>query len=178
MYIRQLWQGNCNTEFRKGHSLDKNKNTCLGISLMVLFFPCSNLAVVHMCLGASLVAQWLRICLLVQETRVQSLIREDPMYCEKRNRFRYSRLESVQTDTWNTGSRFTVFLGLGFPGGSDSKESACNAGDPDSIPGSGRNPGEGNGNPFQYSCMENPMDRGTWWATLHGVAKRQTELSD
>ena len=51
---------------------------------------------------------------------------------------------------------------LGFPGGSDGKESACNAGDPGSIPGSGRSLGEGNGNPLQYSCLENPMDRGAW----------------
>ena len=50
-------------------------------------------------------------------------------------------------------------------GGSDSKESACNAGDPGSIPGSGRSPGVGNGNPLQYSCLENSMDRGDWWAT-------------
>ena len=50
-------------------------------------------------------------------------------------------------------------------GGSDSKESACNAGDPGSIPGSGRSPGVGNGNPLQYSCLENSMDRGAWWAT-------------
>ena len=50
--------------------------------------------------------------------------------------------------------------------------------DESSISGSGRSPEEGNGNPLQYSCLENPMDRGTWWATLHGVAKRQTELSD
>ena len=60
--------------------------------------------------------------------------------------------------------------------------SACNAGDLDSIPGSGRSPGEGNGNPLQYSCLENPMDRGAWWATAHGVAKSQksdtTEKSD
>ena len=49
---------------------------------------------------------------------------------------------------------------MGFPGGSDSKESACNAGDTDSIPRLGRSPGEGNGNPLQYSCLENPMDRG------------------
>ena len=62
----------------------------------------------------------------------------------------------------------------GFPGGSDGKESACNAGDPDSIPRSGRSPGEGNGNPLQYSCLENPMDRGVWWATVHGVAKTWT----
>ena len=52
-----------------------------------------------------------------------------------------------------------------------SKESACNAGDPVSIPGSGRSPGEGNGNPLHYSCLGNPMDRGAWWATVHGVAR-------
>ena len=58
-----------------------------------------------------------------------------------------------------------------FPGGSDGKASAYNVGNLGSIPGSGRSPGEGNGNPLQYSCLENPMDRGTWWATVHGVAK-------
>ena len=56
----------------------------------------------------------------------------------------------------------------GFPGGSDSKESACNAGDMVSIPGSGRSPAEGNGNPLQYACLENSMDRGAWWAAVHG----------
>ena len=56
--------------------------------------------------------------------------------------------------------------------------SACDAGDPGSIPGSGRSPGEGNGNPLQYSCLENPMDGGAWWATVHEVAKSQTGLSD
>ena len=60
------------------------------------------------------------------------------------------------------------------PSGSDGKESACNAGDPGSIPGSGRPPGEGNGNPHQYSCLENYMDRGAWQATVHGVAKSWT----
>ena len=59
----------------------------------------------------------------------------------------------------------------GFPGDSVGKESACNAGHPDSIPELGRSPGEGNGNPLQYSCLENPMDRGAWWATVHGVAR-------
>ena len=54
--------------------------------------------------------------------------------------------------------------------GSDGKESTCNAGDPGSIPGSGRSSGEGNGNPHQYSCLENFMDRGTWQAVVHGVA--------
>ena len=65
-----------------------------------------------------------------------------------------------------------------FPGGSEGKASACNAGNPGSIPWSGRSPGEGNGNPLQYSCLENPMDRGAWWATVPGVAKSQTRLSD
>ena len=63
---------------------------------------------------------------------------------------------------------------MGFPGGSDSKESACNAGDLCSIPGSGRSPGEGNGDPLQYSCLENSMDRGAWWATVHGIPKSLT----
>ena len=60
---------------------------------------------------------------------------------------------------------------LGFPGGSDGKDSAYNAGDLGSIPGSGRYPGEGNGNTLQCSGLENPMDRGAWWATVHGVAR-------
>ena len=64
----------------------------------------------------------------------------------------------------------TVYWG-GFPDGSDSEESACNAGDPGSIPGSGRSPGEGNGNPLQYSCLEHPMERGASWATAFEVAK-------
>ena len=64
-----------------------------------------------------------------------------------------------------------MLMSPGFPGGPDGKESACNAGDPDPIPGSGRSPGEGNGNTFQNSCLENPMDRGAWQAIVHGVAK-------
>ena len=65
----------------------------------------------------------------------------------------------------------------GFPGGSDSKESTYNVGDPGSIPGLGRSPGDGNGYPLQYSYLENSMDRGAWRATVHGVAKSQTQLS-
>ena len=61
---------------------------------------------------------------------------------------------------------------MGFPGGSEGKVSAYNAGDPGSIPGSGRSPGEGNGNPLQYSCLENSMDREALWATVHGVTVR------
>ena len=65
---------------------------------------------------------------------------------------------------------------MGFPGGSDGKEPACNAGDPGSVPGLGRSPGEGNGNPFHYSCLEKPMDRGAWRVTVHGVTKSGTRL--
>ena len=60
---------------------------------------------------------------------------------------------------------------MGFPHSSVGKESACNAGDPGLIPGSGRSSGEGNGNPLQYSRLENPMDRGAWQSTVHGIAK-------
>ena len=71
-----------------------------------------------------------------------------------------------------------LILVQGFPGGSEVKASACNAGDLGLIPGWGRSPGEGNGNPLQYSCLENPMDGGAWWATVHRVAKSWTRLSD
>ena len=68
--------------------------------------------------------------------------------------------------------------GMDFPGGSHGKVSAYDAGDLGSIPGLGRFPGEGNGNPLPYSCLENPMDGGAWLATVHGVTKSQTRLSD
>ena len=80
--------------------------------------------------------------------------------------------------------RITGFLELemtlftGFPGGSEDKASFCNAGDAGSIPGSGTYPGEGNDNPLQYSCLENPVDRGDWWATAHRVTKSRTRQSD
>ena len=66
----------------------------------------------------------------------------------------------------------------GLPGVSESKESACNAGDLGLIPGFGKSPGEGNGNTLQYSCLENFMDREAWWATVHRVTKSRTRLSD
>ena len=70
------------------------------------------------------------------------------------------------------GNCFTFACkGMGFPGGPDGKESACNAADPFLIPGPERSPGEGNGNPLQYSCLENSMDRGAWRATVHGITK-------
>ena len=67
---------------------------------------------------------------------------------------------------------------MGFPCSSDGKESVYNAGDPGLISGLGRFPGERNGNPLQYSCLENLMDGGAWWATVHWVAKSWTQLSD
>ena len=65
-------------------------------------------------------------------------------------------------------------INVGFPGGSMVKNPPANAGDVGLIPGLGRSPGEGNGNPLQYSCLENPMDKGAWQATVHGAAKSQT----
>ena len=67
---------------------------------------------------------------------------------------------------------------VGFPGGSNGEEFACNAGDLGSIPGWGRYPGKGNGNPLQDSCLDNSMDRGAWQATVSGAAKNQTRLSN
>ena len=66
---------------------------------------------------------------------------------------------------------------MGFPGGSDGKASSCNGGDLDSIPGWGRSPGEGNGNLLQYSCLENPVDREVWQATVHGVTRIRHDLA-
>ena len=80
--------------------------------------------------------------------------------------FKYVKQKKMQ--------RSLGFLG----GGSDGKEFAYNAGDPGLIPGLRRSSGEGNGYPLQYSCLENPTDGGAWWATVHGVTRSQTRLSD
>ena len=77
-------------------------------------------------------------------------------------------------DNLNHTGGYTLILG--FPGGSDCKESACRVGDPGSIPVLGRSPGERNVNLLQYSCLENPMDRGAWWATVHRVARVRHDL--
>ena len=71
-----------------------------------------------------------------------------------------------------------IILFESFSGGSEGKESACNTGEPGLISGLGKEAGEGNGNPLQYSCLESPMDGGAWWAAVHAVAKSQTRLSD
>ena len=69
-------------------------------------------------------------------------------------------------------------MSMGFPAVSDGKEPACNVGDAGSVPGLGRSPREGIGYPFQYSCLENPMDGGAWWPAVHGVAKSRTQLKN
>ena len=133
----------------------------------------------------------------MQKTQVQSMGQEDPLEKEMATHSSSlawkilwteepGRLQSMGSQTvghdWATslipcfGLWFTSYLGL--PYSSNSKESACNAGDLDSIPGSGRSSGEGNGNPLQYSCLENPTDRGAWWATVRGIAKSRTRLSN
>ena len=80
-------------------------------------------------------------------------------------------VNSDLTKVWDTSLSCVVILILGFPLSSVGKESAYNAGELGSIPGLGRSPGEGNGNPLQYSCLENPMERGAWKATVHGVTR-------
>ena len=71
----------------------------------------------------------------------------------------------------------TLLWDWGFPGGSDGKESACSVGDPGSILGLGRCPGGGHSNPLQYSCLQNPINRRAWWATVHGVSHKESGIS-
>ena len=85
---------------------------------------------------------------------------------------------SVVNNLPSNAGNTSLILGPDFPGGSEGKESTCNAGDLSSISGLGRSPGEGNGNPLQYSCLENPMDRGAWRAIVHEVTKSRTPLSN
>ena len=75
-------------------------------------------------------------------------------------------------------ARVGTYYLRGFPGGSGGKASACNTGNPASIPRSGRSTGEGNGNPLRYSCLENSSDGGAWWATVHAITKSRTRLND
>ena len=106
---------------------------------------------------------------------------------ESHEQMKPGRLQSIGLQrVWCDWSNLT-YTGLnsvppnscpGFCDGSNSKESACSVGDPGSIPGLGRSPAEGNGNPLQYSGLENSMDRGVWWSIVHGVAKSWTQLSN
>ena len=86
-------------------------------------------------------------------------------------------LMKMSDKEWEATGDLNIGAPSFFPGGSVGKESACNARDLGSVPGLGRSPGEGNGNPLQYSCLENSMDRTAWWAIVHGVTKSQTRLS-
>ena len=150
----------------------------------------------------SLVAQTVKCLSTMRETRIRSLGREDPL--EKKMAIHSStlawripwteepgRLQSIWSQRvklhWSDlaaaaaqGSIKSLFIlnQSCLPGGSDSKASACNAGDLGSIPGLGRSPGEENGNPLQYSCLENSMGRGAWWATFLGISKSLTRLND
>ena len=115
----------------------------------------------------SLIAQFIKNPPAMQETPVRFLGQEDPLEKGKSYSLQYSGLENSLDSTVHgvTNSRAGLsnfHFHLGFPGGSDGRASACNAGDPGSIPGLGRCPGEGNSNPLQYSCLENPMDGGAW----------------
>ena len=131
----------------------------------------------------------------MQETWVRSMGREDPPGEGNGNPLQYSCLENPMgrgawwatvygvAKSWmwlhfhfhfqNTGWE----LDRSFPSGSDSEKSSCNAGDPGLTPGSGRSPGERNGNPLQHSCLGNPMDRGAWQATVYGFARIRHDLA-
>ena len=90
-------------------------------------------------------------------------------------------MQETQVDSWVRKlrwkwDRLPTPISLGFSCGSAGKESTCHVGDLGLIPGLGRSPGEGNGNPLQYSCLENPMDKGAWQATVHGVARVRYDL--
>ena len=86
---------------------------------------------------------------------------------------RFIHFTTKQTLSFLKLSNILLCVYMGFPGGSDGKESACSAGDLGSIPGLGRSLGEGNGNPLQNFCLDNSVDRGSWQATVHGIAKSQ-----
>ena len=101
------------------------------------------------------------------------------MATDPRSSMRRSLMKKTKVSTncvLNSFEFLQKYKPTGFPDGSAGKESTCNARDTSSFPGSGRSPGDGNGNPFQCSCLGNPMDRGVWWATVHGVAKSWTQL--
>ena len=99
-------------------------------------------------------------------------------YSSSKEIFKIELWESSEPQFILLNSNSQILVGdMGFPCSSVGKESASNAGDLGSIPGLGRSPGGGNGNPLQYSCLENPMDRRTWQATVHGVARVRHQLA-
>ena len=117
--------------------------------------------------GTSLEVQWLRLCLPTQEVQVTPV---------RELRFPHASWSNLPSPPTHNIKYRNSIVSRGFPGGSDGKESTSQAGDLGSIPGLGRFPRGGHGNLLQYSCLENPMDRAAWWATVHGVAKSRTGL--
>ena len=135
-------------------------------------------------MGTSLVVQWLRLhastaggggSIPGQGTKIPHALGTGQKK-KRREVYLFGNTNKVITELKTF--RSVSYRIEGFPGGSEVKASASNAGDPGLIPGLGRSPGEGNGNPLQYSCLENPVDEGAWRATVHGVTKSQTQLSD
>ena len=98
----------------------------------------------------------------------------DPLFLPLQGRDRNICPTCLSKLTWGSSEVAFTLRVMGFPGGSDGEEPTCDTGDPGSVPGLGRSPGEGHGNRLQYSCLGNPMDRGAWWAIVHGVTKSQT----
>ena len=109
--------------------------------------------------------EWMKMWYVYRASLVAQLIKNPPATHETLVQFWGQEEPSPERDRLPT----PVFMG--FPGGSDSKESACNVGLLGFIPGLGRSPGKGNGKPLQYSCLQNSMVRGTWWPTVHGVTR-------
>ena len=122
--------------------------------------------------------QVLRMCTAEKNRNIALLSyrQSSPYYPYKQN-FVYNYFIVFSACCVNHKLALAKSICQGFPGGSEVKASACNAGDLGSIPGSGRCPGEGKGKPLQCSCLENPMEGGAWWAAVHGAAKSQTRPS-
>ena len=115
-------------------------------------------------------------CVLLQGEQIFNWIYANNYVARKRI---FKSFQILKVSGRDEGNCFSfAYKGMGFPDGWDGIESAYNAGDPCLIPGLERSPGEGNDYTLQYSCLENSMDRGAWWATVHGIAKRWTWLSD
>ena len=138
-------------------------------------------------LESSVCQRPLRKIILLFPTRAQILFSCPPSSLRFRGRRPHAELQEEHPDCLiQSWPHMTPAMDMGpyqgnmrgFPGSSVGKESACSSGDPGSIPGLGRSPGEGNDNPLQYPCLENLMDRGTWWIAVHGVTKSQAQLSD
>ena len=156
------------------------RNVCLGLrTIFFLIMSCTNsLYILEINLlsvvSFAIIFSHSEVCLLslfIVAFAVQKLLREE--WDEGSGGMLES--EGIYVSLWLIC--IVLWQKLVFPGGSDSKYSTCNVGDLGLIPGLGRSPGGGHGNPLQYSCLGIPMDRGAWWATVHGVTKSRTLLS-